>query len=86
MTQQYDFLQLTVTQTNSIVELDQGDNTVHATVHQLPDLIRALQRIHAEAQKDEATRFIEGMQRELRGVGKKRPLSPVKGSGPEGVA
>ncbi|MFW6024049.1 MAG: hypothetical protein ACOC8P_00340 [Dichotomicrobium sp.] len=81
---QYDFLALTVSQTGDIVELDQGDNTVHATVHQLPDLIRTLQRIHAETQADMARGYINQIREDL----EKRPgnLRPVNGQGPKGAA
>lgn len=83
MTEQYDFLQLSVCHEGDSVQIGQGGDTVRATVHQLPDLIRTLQQINAQAQSEMAKRNIESLQRDLRGG---TDLRPVNGRGPQGAA
>ena len=67
MHQQYDFLQVSVIADETGAEIGQGEHRVRVTRHQMPDLIRTLQRIHGECERAQVKGNLEQLSRELKG-------------------
>lgn len=76
MQHKYDFLQVTIEADEKGACLIQGNHEVTVTRHQMPDLIRTLQRIHAECDRQQAKGNLEQLSRELKG-GPARSIRPV---------
>ena len=78
MQQQYDFLQVTIEADERGACLRQGDAYVQVTRHQMPDLIRTLQRIHDECEREQAKGNLEQLSRQLKGDSTRsiRPVGP----------
>ena len=86
MQQQYDFLQVTIEADERGAWLRQGTESVQVTRHQMPDLIRTLQRIHDECERAQARGNLEQLSRELKG-GSTRSIRPVDSDrNPKGAA
>ena len=88
MQQQYDFLQVTIEADERGACLSQGTDKVHVTRHQMPDLIRTLQRIHDECERAQAKGNLEQLSRELKGSSTRsiRPMNGLDVKPPKGAA